>query len=108
MRGLAGKALGAGFNAVLLNQRNCGGTEHLGPGLYHSGLIDDAAFVIRELAAADGVDRVVAAGYSLGGNLALRLAGTHSPVDFPSLQYVGPVSPVLKLDDSVRALERKS
>src|SRR5205814_3672381 len=66
MRGLAGKALAAGFNAVLLNQRNCGGTERLTPGLYHSGLVDDAEFVIRELVESDGVDRVVAAGYSLG------------------------------------------
>ena len=31
MRGLADKALRAGFNVILLNQRNCGGTEHLGP-----------------------------------------------------------------------------
>jgi uncharacterized protein len=108
MQGLADKALKAGFNAILLNQRNCGGTEHLGPGLYHSGLIDDAAFVIRELAAADGLDRVVAAGYSLGGNLALRLAGTHPPSDLPSLKAVCAVSPVLELEDCVRALERKS
>jgi predicted alpha/beta-fold hydrolase len=108
MLGLADKALQAGFNAVLLNQRNCGGTENLGPGLYHSGLIDDAAFVIRELAATDGIDRVVAAGYSLGGNLALRLAGTHSPVDLPSLKAVCAVSPVLELEACVRALERGS
>ena len=108
MQGLADKALKAGFNAVLLNQRNCGGTENLGPGLYHSGLIDDAAFVIRELAAAEGIDRVVAAGYSLGGNLALRLAGTHSPADLPSLKAVCAVSPVLELEACVRALERRS
>jgi predicted alpha/beta-fold hydrolase len=108
MRGLAAKALGAGFNAVLLNQRNCGDTEHLGPGLYHSGLIDDAAFVIRELAAVDAIDRVVAAGYSLGGNLALRLAGTHMPADLPSLKAVCAVSPVLELEACVRALERRS
>jgi predicted alpha/beta-fold hydrolase len=107
MRGLADKALKAGFNAVLLNQRNCGGTESLGPGLYHSGLIDDAAFVIRELAATDGVERVVAAGYSLGGNLALRLAGTHAPADLPSLKAVCAVSPVLELEECVRALERR-
>jgi predicted alpha/beta-fold hydrolase len=108
MQGLAAKALKAGFNAVLLNQRNCGGTESLGPGLYHSGLIDDAAFVIRELAATDGLDRVVAAGYSLGGNLALRLAGTHAPADLPSLKAVCAVSPVLELEACVRALERTS
>jgi uncharacterized protein len=108
MRGVADKALRAGFNAILLNQRNCGGTEHLGPGLYHSGLIDDAAFVIRELARIDGIDRVVAAGYSLGGNLALRLAGTESPRTLPALKGVCAVSPVMELETCVRALERRS
>ena len=32
MRGLADKAFAAGFNVVRLNQRNCGGTEHLSGG----------------------------------------------------------------------------
>src|SRR5690606_810447 len=41
MRGLADKAYRAGWNAVLVNQRNCCGTEHLTPGLYHSGLTAD-------------------------------------------------------------------
>lgn len=108
MRGLARKALGAGFNAVLLNQRNCGGTEHLGPGLYHSGLMEDAAFVIRELNRTAHLDTFVAAGYSLGGNLALRLAGTHTPEELPWLKAVCAVSPVLELEQCVRALERRS
>lgn len=108
MRGLADKAIRSGFNAVLLNQRNCGGTEHLGPGLYHSGLIEDAALVIRELSRTDGLDRVIAAGYSLGGNLALRLAGTESPQTLPQLKGVCAVSPVLELEQCVGALERRS
>jgi hypothetical protein len=108
MLGVADKALRAGFNAVLLNQRNCGGTEHLGPGLYHSGLMEDAAFVIREIARTDGIGSVVAAGYSLGGNLALRLAGTESPRSLPSLKGVCAVSPVMELEHCVRALERRS
>ena len=108
MLGVADKALRAGFNAVLLNQRNCGGTENLGPGLYHSGLIDDAAFVIRELARTDRIDRVIAAGYSLGGNLVLRLAGTESPRALPQLRGVCAVSPVMELESCVRALERRS
>jgi uncharacterized protein len=108
MLGIADKALRAGFNAILLNQRNCGGTEHLGRGLYHSGLVDDAVLLIRELAERDGMTRVVAAGYSLGGNLALRLAGTHRPDMLPTLKGVCAVSPVLELDACVRALERRS
>ena len=40
---------------MLLNQRNCGGTEHLTPGLYHSGLTADPRAVIRELARVDGL-----------------------------------------------------
>jgi len=108
MLGIADKALAAGLNAVLLNQRNCGGTEHLGPGLYHSGLVEDAALLIRQLAETDGIARVVVAGYSLGGNLALRLAGTHPPSELPSLKGVCAVSPVLDLEACVRALERRS
>ena len=108
MLGIADKALRAGFNAILLNQRNCGETEHLGPGLYHSGLIEDAALLIRQLAQTDGITRVIAAGYSLGGNLALRLAGMHPPADLPTLTGVCAVSPVLDLEACVRALEQGS
>jgi predicted alpha/beta-fold hydrolase len=34
MRGMADKAFAAGFNVVRLNQRNCGGTDHLSVGVY--------------------------------------------------------------------------
>ena len=61
MRGLADKAFRAGFNVVLLNQRNCGGTEQHGPGLYHSGLTADADLVIRALTDTHGIGRVFVA-----------------------------------------------
>jgi predicted alpha/beta-fold hydrolase len=105
MRGIAAKAYRRGFNVVLLNQRNCGGTEALSAGLYHSGLTADAAHVITELHH-DGIDRVVVAGYSLGGNLALKLAGDYGSAPPPSLKGVCAVSPVIELAECVRALER--
>ena len=74
MRGLAAKAWRRGWNAVLLNQRNCGGTDHLTPTLYHSGLTLDPREVIRTLAREDGVQAVGVIGYSLGGNLAVKLS----------------------------------
>ena len=49
MGGIADKAWVRGWNVVRLNQRNCGDTEHLSRGLYHSGLTHDPLFVLREL-----------------------------------------------------------
>lgn len=107
MRGVADKAFARGFNVLLLNQRNCGGTEQLSEGLYHSGLTADADHVLRELAAGDGIRQVVVAGYSLGGNLALKLAGDHGDRPPPELRGVAAVSPVMELEACVHALERR-
>jgi predicted alpha/beta-fold hydrolase len=107
MRGIADKAWRAGFSVVLLNQRNCGGTEALASGLYHSGLTHDADHVIRELTGRDGIGELVVAGYSLGGNLALKLAGDYGADAPPALRGVCAVSPVIELAECVRALERR-
>lgn len=108
MRGLAQKGLKAGFSVVLLNQRNCGGTEQLSPGLYHSGLTSDVDHLVRELADADGISRMVVAGYSLGGNLALKLAGEYGNEPPAALRGVCAVSPILEISACTRALERRT
>jgi predicted alpha/beta-fold hydrolase len=107
MVGLASKAFARGFNVIRLNQRNCGGTEHMAAGLYHSGLTHDADVVVREVVARDRIAQVVVAGYSLGGNLALKLAGDYGDAPPPQLRGVCAVSPVLELSACVRALERR-
>jgi predicted alpha/beta-fold hydrolase len=108
MRGLADKAWARGWNAVLLNQRNCGGTEHLTPGLYHSGLTADPRTVIETLAREEHLRRFAVVGYSLGGNLALKLAGELA--DHPRLpvQAVAAICPTMDLERCVRAIERRS
>ena len=105
MRGIADKAFRAGFNAVRLNQRNCGGTEQLSPGLYHSGLTSDVQAVLEALAA-DGLPSIVVAGYSLGGNLALKLAGGYGDAAPSWLHAVCAVSPTLELGACMDLLER--
>ena len=75
MRGIAAKAYRAGFNVVRLNQRTCGGTEHLTPTLYNNGLSQDYRAVVHELARVDELTRIWLVGYSLGGNLVLKAAG---------------------------------
>ncbi len=108
MCGISDKAWAAGWNVVRLNQRNCGGTEHLSRGLYHSGLTHDPLFVLRELIEADGVRAIAVAGYSLGGNLALKLAGELGDAAPPELRAVCAVSPTMDLAVCVDALERRS
>jgi predicted alpha/beta-fold hydrolase len=108
MGGISDKAWAAGWNVVRLNQRNCGKTEHLSRGLYHSGLTHDPLFVVRELIERDGIGSVVIAGYSLGGNLALKLAGELGDRAPAALKAVCAVSPTLDLARCVDALERRS
>jgi predicted alpha/beta-fold hydrolase len=108
MRGIADKAWAAGWNVVRLNQRNCGNTEHLSRGLYHSGLTDDPLFVLREIIEIDGVREVAIAGYSLGGNLTLKLAGELGDATPPELKAVCAVSPTMDLAVCVEALERRA
>ena len=58
-----------------LNQRNCGGTESLTPTLYNSGLSGDYRAVLFELIERDSLPEIFFAGYSMGGNLVLKMAG---------------------------------
>jgi hypothetical protein len=107
MAGMADKAWARGFNVVRLNQRNCGGTEHLSRGLYHSGLTADPRFVLTELRDRDGLTAFGVAGYSLGGNLTMKLAGELAASDLPEVRAFCAVSPVLELEACVGAIERR-
>jgi uncharacterized protein len=107
MRGMADKAWRRGCNVVRLNQRNCGGTEHLSRGLYHSGLTQDPLLVLNELRERDGLRAFAMAGYSLGGNLTMKLAGELGVDGFPELKAVAAVSPVIELEVCMQAIERR-
>src|ERR1043166_841482 len=107
MRGIASKAFERGMNVVRLNQRNCGDTEHLSAGLFHSGLTHDARQVIAELTSVDKLPQIAVSGYSLGGNLALKLAAEYGDAPPPQLLGVIAVSPIIEIGECVKALERR-
>lgn len=108
MLGTAERALQAGFNVVRLNHRNCGATEHLTPTLYHAGLTDDLRAILSELVERDGLRQLYVAGFSLGGNVVLKLAGELGASAPPELKGVIAVSPSIDLSRCADAIEARS
>ncbi len=104
MLGITEKALAAGMNVIRYNQRNCGGTDALAPVLYHSGLSNDVAAVAREIVAHDGVERLALVGFSMGGNIVLKLAGEWGSQAPPQFRAVAACCPALDLSASSDAL----
>ncbi len=104
--GTGNKAWARGMNVVRMNMRNCGGTEQLSPTLYHSGMSDDVGAVTRTLIEHDGLKRIALVGFSMGGNLVMKLAGEwgrkqNAPKE---LVAVAGVSPAMDLAPSADAL----
>ena len=102
--GTGSKAWAAGMNVVRMNMRNCGGTEKLTPTLYHSGLSADVGAVAKELIRIDGLERIAIVGFSMGGNLALKLAGEWSDQAPGQVKAFAAVSPAMDLAASADAL----
>ncbi len=70
IRSLSAAAVAAGYAAHRFHMRTCGGTEHLCRTLYHAGLTGDLLAVVQQLRGP-----VFLVGFSLGGNVVLKLAG---------------------------------
>jgi predicted alpha/beta-fold hydrolase len=104
MHGIARNGLAAGMNVVLMNQRNCGGMDHLAPTLYNSSLSGDVAAVARHVVESDGVSRFALIGFSMGGNLVLKLAGEWGSAAPPQFRAVAAVCPAMDLAASADAL----
>jgi uncharacterized protein len=108
MLGITDKGLSAGMNVVRMNQRNCGGTENIAATLYHSGLSSDMAVVARILVDQEHLSGFALAGYSMGGNLALKLAGEWGREGPPQLRAVATVCPAMDLAASADALHNRT
>ena len=106
--GLTQKGLAAGMNVVRINQRNCGGTDHLAATLYNSSLSGDVAAVARDVVARDEVSRFALVGFSMGGNLVLKTAGEWGGEAPPQLRAVAAVCPAMDLAASADALHLPS
>jgi predicted alpha/beta-fold hydrolase len=104
-RSMAYAALDRGYSAGRLNLRGCGGTEHLAITSYHAGQTSDVLAVLRQRRDASG-QPLFLAGFSLGGNIALKLAGELGDSAGELLSGVCAISTPIDLAACAAALER--
>jgi len=120
--GNANKLWAAGCNVVRMNMRNCSGIKYwagersadpaavdpdtICPTLYHSGLSADVRAVAQHFVRTRGLSRIAILGYSMGGNMVLKLAGELRDDPMAEIRACVAVSPAMDLSASVDALHR--
>ena len=104
IQGLMNEAKCNGFATVLMHFRGCSGKENRLPRSYHSGDSGDALSWISELSKRYPNAKLFAAGYSLGGNMLLKLLGEVG--DKSPLSAAVSVSAPLQLDICANAMNR--
>ncbi|MBV9158466.1 MAG: alpha/beta fold hydrolase [Acidobacteriaceae bacterium] len=98
-------ALLHGFGVHRINSRSCGGTEEICETMYHSGLTTDTLGIVREIRNR-GIGPIFLVGFSLGGNVALKLAGELGETDL--IAGICAVSTPIDLAACVRCTDKPS
>ena len=98
-------ALLRNFSVYRMNLRTCGGTEDFCATMYHSGLTNDTREIAQRIARETRTP-VILVGFSLGGNVALKLAGELGKSGV--LAAVCAISTPIELAVCVRSLDRPS
>jgi len=98
-------ALAAGFDVVRLNLRDHGPTHHLNQDLFHSCRIAEVVGAVRRIQDLNPGREISLAGFSLGGNFALRVAARAATAGL-RLRRVVAVCPVIDPVVTLDALER--
>lgn len=101
---MAGLAHAKGVASVRVNLRNAGEGLGLSRRPYNSGKSDDIRCVLQTLAQLHPASRVALAGYSLGGNITLKLAGELDAFPVPNLAAAAAVNAPIDLSRCADAL----
>jgi len=98
--------LARGIRPVAMNFRGCSGEMNRLPRMYHSGETSDPAWVLARLRRRHPARRLGAVGFSLGGNVLLKLLGEREDGGAGLLDAAVAVSVPLDLAEGCRLLER--
>lgn len=99
------EALLRDFGIHRANLRTCGGTEELCETMYHSGLTSDTRFILEQIREVHGAP-IFLVGFSLGGNVALKLAGELGATEL--LAGLCAISTPIDLAACVRTMDKRS
>jgi hypothetical protein len=105
---MAHKLWSSGIRAVRMNMCGCGSGDGLARQPYHSGRSGDVLAVLTDLRHVAPQSPVTAIGFSLGGNLLLKLAGELQTAAATYLKQAFAVSPPADLAASVRTFSQPS
>ena len=103
MRSMAYALLESGFAVHRYNMRGCGGSPWHPRANYHSGQSDDVLFVARKVKRAHGL-AVFVVGFSLGGNMVLKMAGELGERGREAVEGVAAACAPIDLAASVRQI----
>lgn len=90
-----------GIRSIRLNMRGCGSGKGLAKQMYHSGRSEDIFEVIKQIKMEEPNSPLLLIGFSLGGNIVLKMTGEMSDLAKEFLLGVIAVSPPVDLYSSV-------
>ena len=94
-----------GFDVLRLNLRDHGPTHHLNQGLFLGTLIEESHRAVIKAAELAGGLPVFLAGWSMGGNFALRMGLRHASEPIVGLKRIAAISPGINPEDSTVTLD---
>lgn len=99
---MAGRLEPLGVRAVRYNMRGCGSGKGLAKKIYHGGRSEDVFECLKVLKQESPESPIVLVGFSLGGNIVLKLVGELGTLAFPFLKKVIAISPPVELYSSIQ------
>ncbi len=95
-----------GFSVFRLNYRDHGDTHHLNPGLFYAVLLEEVFGAVQQVSKYERELPFYLAGFSMGGNFALRIARKCAESPIENLAHVFSISPALNPEKSTDAIDK--
>jgi uncharacterized protein len=95
-----------GYRAIRLNMRSCGSGSKLAKLPYHGGLSSDILQVIQVLKKETPASPITLIGFSLGGNIALKLAGELGEKGMDLIDTTIAICPPIDLGETAKIMAR--